>query len=269
MNERVIRLDTVHAAREEVISFEGQVELQAQIRAAFDAGDEDALADLRAQYRRAAHQSTRSSGEYQVFNRQARSLDPKRSIAGYAATWDAVCTTKLTDGTLVAYRFGRHAFDGWIARFSPRPVLWTHGSDGLPGTFGQVVSARTDEVGLRITCTIDDTPAGAELLRGCDDGLLGFSCHGKPVHDRDTGEVVGGLPLFEITETSFEEASLCLIASIADPASIVTHVGGGVARYRREGAARDRDVALRRTFGFRQTYGVLSDLSRWRPGWGG
>jgi hypothetical protein len=79
---------------------------------------------------------------------------------------------------------------------------------------------------------MDNNPAGGELIRGADEGLLGFSAHGKPVCQRHTGEVVDGYPLYEITESSIEEVSICLRETCADPAAIILEVGGRVPKYR-------------------------------------
>src|SRR6202035_3594366 len=159
-----------------------------------------------------------------------------RSIGGYGATCGSTAVAPTTTGEFVAYRFAASAFDAWLrgVRFEARtvPVKWAHGGDGLPGTFGYVRAASIDEIGVRVVCELEDSPASRLLLDAADGGWLGFSCHGKPSSDRNSGEMIDGRPLYIIESSSIEEVSLCLRETCADPAAVITMVGGREAAYR-------------------------------------
>jgi hypothetical protein len=194
-------------------------------------------------------------------------VNPALSLGGYAATFGSTATAKTRDDQEVAYRFAASAFDGWLrgVHFDARtvPVKWAHGADDLTGQFGYVASASIDEIGVRVVCELENSPASRLLLDAADNGRLGFSCHGRPARDVDSGEIVDGKPLYIIEASTIEEVSLCLRERCADPASTIDMVGGVPASYLHIGAAQDRDHQLGGTYGFKQTVGLLSDLRTW------
>ncbi len=253
---RVIRCDAAPlGAREEVMpDFEGRGELERAILEARDRGEADALADLRRQYRQRAHGITRSPGATLPFitTPPARS-DIGHSLGGYALTWDAVDHVRTVDGKPAMFRFGRRSFDRWLASVrldaAALPVIWQHGRTDVTSVFGNVASAVPDEVGLRVLCQLDDTPAAHEVLLAADEGRLGFSVHAEVRWSDHIGEAAG-LPLYQMTEGTLREVSLLLRADAADPAAVVLDVGGESARYRKVAEAQARDAILRKSYGF-------------------
>ena len=268
-----IRLDAAPLSMAEEIraNFEGRSELEAQIVAAHEAGDEVRLRNLQAEYRSRAHNLARATSGInpRVNSQEARLTDPKHSLGGVALTWAATVKSYTGGGQPCYVRSDRHALDQWLARtrLSTVPIIWRHGSEYE--RFGNLVHATPDDLGLHVVAQLDARPAIDELLRAADDGALGLSVYCVIEDSIESGELIRGLPLFISTRESLREVSFTLAGEQADPAAIITHVGGHEARYRTDQAL----TKFRDLFGGARNSTIIESNpgqfpKEWRPRFG-
>ena len=166
---------------------------------------------------------------------------PERELAGVLLNLGPQ-PTAMESGEAVMLDVTPESVRGWLANTEPADVpLVVHHETEPCGHF--VMFIRCDGR-IETVAVADDTPAGALMLRGCDDGTLpGFSIGAKIIRSHPTGQVVRGLPLIVADEITIFEAGPSIEPSDSD--ALITLVRGRQPRWQQAQAAVEAAEALR------------------------